>query len=115
MSLIEDFDEENKRIYSWACESDGSDYLQQDWQEDKDSYFEQFDNVQNIHEYGFCSLNDLIKQLDDLWEGEKCMKEILRVCAVSAYRNKPKKQAEQSESTSRGKEILEIPEFVYVF
>lgn len=112
MSLIDYFDGEQKRIYSWACESDGTDYLQQDWKEDKNSYFEHFDNAQNIHVYGFDSLRDLINQLDDLWKDEKCMKEILRVCAVSAYRNKPERQTKQSDS---GVESMEIPEFVYVF
>lgn len=115
MSLIDDFDGEQKRIYRWASERVGTDYLQQDWQEERDSYFEPFHNEQNVHRYGFGSLNDLIKQLDSLWEDEKYMRDILRVCAVSAYRNKPEKETEQSGSVPRDKGTGEIPDFIYVF
>lgn len=81
------------------------------------SYFTEFDNKDNIMEYGFSQIPELKSKLQDLWQKDDVLQEMILPCTTSAFKEKPR-----DEDASMGDEMrdgtqkeIEIPDFVYVF
>ncbi len=78
-----------------------------DYSKKKDSYYERFDNSNNIQEYSFKNIDELTSLLKPVLDCE----ELVKICSVTAFKMKPKE-----ETLKNGEEkIKELPDYIYVF
>lgn len=115
---------EKKMLYEWGtrnCEA----YHFQEKNENEESYFtpKLEERSSYIMEYGFETLPEVAKALDDLWGSSELMAEIKKVVEVAALKNKPAKQSKlKDDNLEIRKEIPKsktsedkLPAFIYNF
>lgn len=111
------FSAEEEKIMAWAEGACDAEYLATGWKEEAFSYFQEFDNSNNAEAFEFGSIAELKKNLENMWGKDTVIKEMAVVCAVAAFRNKPKIVVQEETQVQKVKESDEfiIPDYVYVF
>lgn len=109
MSWTDDL--EKRKLYEWACKH-SEEFHFTEIDKRKDTYYETFDNVDNVCEFGFGSVPELVEELDKLWEGQAVFDFVKKICAVAAFKREPVLE-DSSKKEEQG--LIEIPEFVYTF
>lgn len=117
-------DTEKRMLYNWGTHNSAA-YSYQDKNGENDSYFieRMEEGSLYITEYGFETLPEVAKILDDLWSGDALMGEIRRVVQVATLKNKPLKQSalkennlEITEEIPKAKKTEDkLPAFIYNF
>lgn len=107
---------EEQRIFAWASKTETEeDLLCQEKEPEQDSYFTPFVEKEDIYEYGFATVPELEAQLKECWQDEEAMTGVTKVCAVAAFKNRPRKETENDETGTSANAEVEIKDFVYVF
>lgn len=112
MSLIDSLRREENELYRFACENAGNEYLDRDWKEEREGFYQDYTCKECIYEYGFDSLYELEDKLELLWKDKNYAEKLAKMYSVAAYRRKPDIQ-EETIDTSRSD--FELPEFIYTF
>lgn len=111
MSMSWTDDLEKRGLYEWACKHSNV-FRFTEIDKSKDTYYEMFDNVDNVREFGFESVPELVEELDKLWMGQPVFDSVKKICAVAAF----KRELFLEDSSKKEKQdLIEIPEFVYIF
>lgn len=79
----------------------------------EDSYFQEFDNTDNIVLLSFHTLPQLANELRNLWKEDNIMQEIILPVSIATFKLEPIKQNSDLQGENSGK--LKIPDYTYVF
>jgi hypothetical protein len=107
-------DLEQSKIYDWAKQFHSSLPMPQ---KDEVTYFTPVDNREpDIIPYEPENFPDIRQTLQNMWQGDEAMEEIVRVCAVAMLKCKPSENRVSAEATATAEDDdLKIPPFIYVF
>lgn len=78
---------------------------------DSVSYWEVYDEINNIQEYSFDTIPELREKIKAQLT-EECFDDIINVLSVATLKNKP---VDTDDNSNKEKRISNIPEYVYVF
>ena len=108
--------DEKKMIADWAIEihkSDESswcDIVLPPFQNNNDSYWQEYDNAEDIIDYGFETIPELRKIINELPISAKMDEEMKTSVAVAAFKEKAKHRMSEKTSSETN-----IPGFIYAF
>lgn len=103
-------DREKKEIFDWANRNNID--FNNDAEMKLNTYFNDFDNTDNIREFDYESIADLLNEFDMMWDEKDSFNDIKVVCAVAALKRMPRQRVELGEKSS---DEMIIPDFVYAF
>lgn len=113
-------DKEKQMLYEWG-KTNSVNYYFQGIDKEKKSYYirreeTKLDKCSYIHEYGFETLPEFMKELDILWGDESVTESIKKVIGVATIKNKPERVIPKKvETVNRGEPEDKLPAFIYNF
>lgn len=108
---------EKEDIKSWAANLENNIYIHKvftTFSSNVETYFEKFENKQNIEEYDFNSIRELESLLDS-YVDDDILKNIKTSIMIAIMKSQNTIEENKNSQECENKDMFQIPEYVYVF
>lgn len=106
---------EKENIYNWACNaSPKEESCFSIINKCSESYYEKREDEHYIKEFSYQTLPELQRELEEIWENDENMNDVMRYVLVAAMRNKPSMELRETKKEVIG-DNSQIKPYIYNF